>query len=253
MNNWKYYKPEIMGIFIATALLNVWYLASFAIENRIIPTTYDYITNAIIVISAAFFGSYSAFHLNNLKEQKRQDQIKVGIINSTLFRLMRQYNLLEMEKIDLEKFRENEKRFFLLPATVSAVDNDMKYEISNLEFLLTSSDKNLLFDLAIEQDRFNTSLLAINQRNDFLLKEVQPPIKKTSFVSFDQFTLETFNETVGKVISNVLINYTDSVYYHIYKNCDSIIKIKERLLKSSKELYPHEKFWNFEKKPEYLA
>lgn len=245
MNNWKYYKPEIIGVLVACASLNLWYLLSLAIEHRVIPSTFDYLINAVIIFSSVCLGSYSAFKLNDIKDIRKQYQLEVDVINSTIFRLMRQFNLLARERNDLDKVRNRSERAFLLPATISPFDDDIKYNISNLEFMLKGSDKELLFDLALEQDRFNAAIASIKLRAEYHFNRVQPILERENF-SISNPTLLDFENIIGFPLVSGLINQTNSVYDHVYNTCDSMIEVRDRLLQASKELFPNEQFFGFE-------
>lgn len=241
MRKLKDYEPEFIGVLFAILLLNVWYLSSFAIETRVIPKSYDYFIDAIIVVSAAFFGSYSAFRFNANKEAKLENQKKIDSLNSTLFRLMRQFNALAREKIELDKYKKHQERCFWLPASVSNIHEDMKFNISEIEFLLSCSDKQLLLDLAIEQERFHVAIQSINLRAEYHYSKVQPALEAVNFVS-ECPTYIQFARAVGPTIMAGLVNQTDQVYSHVYGSCESIEKVQERLIRAAKELFPNNNF-----------
>lgn len=240
----KSYMPEFMGVLLAILLLNVWYLSSFAIESRVIPKNYDYIINAVIVVSAAFFGSFSAFQLNANKQERIERKNKVDKINSTLFRLMRQFNAIARERVELEKFKNQRERCFKLPASLANIHDEVKYNISEIEFLLSGSDKQLLLDLAIEQERFHVTVQAINLRTDYHFSKIQPALEAINFSAASPTYIQ-FSKAVGPTLMFGLINHTDQVYFHVYKTCDSIEIIQERLLKVAKEMFPGNNFLEF--------
>lgn len=245
MKSLKSYMPEFMGVLLAILLLNVWYLSSFAIESRVIPKNYDYIINAVIVVSAAFFGSFSAFQLNANKQERIEKKNKIDKINSTLFRLMRQFNAIARERVELEQFKNHQERCFWLPASVTNIHDEVKYNISEIEFLLSGSDKQLLLDLAIEQERFHVTVQAINLRANYHFSKIQPALEAINFVA-TRPTYIQFSKAVGPTLMSGLINHTDQVYFHVYETCDSIGIIQERLLKAAKEIFPDSNFLRFE-------
>ena len=245
MIKWNDYKPEFLGVLIGILTLNVWYLSSLVIEHRVVPTTYDYFVNAIVVISAAFFGSFSAYHLNDRREQRKQQEIRINSLNSALFVTLRQFNAITQLKRDLSRWEQDSSRFINMPAVVTGDYSDLKLDINSIEFLLRERDPNLLFELSVEQERFEAAIMALNMRNTFHYKELQPALSKAGFNNTTA-TLEQVIEAVGPKIAVTALKSTDGVFSHVYETYDSLSKVHLKLFETAKEIFPNETFIRFE-------
>lgn len=230
---------------IAVLALNVWYLSSLTIEHRVIPTTYDYIINAIVVISAAFFGSYSAYFLSDKKEQTREYNKKINSLNSALFVTLRQFNALMVIKRELVKWENDPSRFINMPPRVNSSYSDLKIDLHGIDFLLRESNPNLLLELAVEQERFESAIMACSMRNDFHYKELQPALNAINF-NIQNPTIQQLETAVGPKIAGTALKSTENVFSHVYLTHDSLSKIHSQLYKTAKELFPNETFIIFE-------
>ncbi|MFT6349503.1 MAG: hypothetical protein ACJAYB_002529, partial [Psychromonas sp.] len=58
LNKYKEYLPEFLGVILALLLLNLWYLSSLAIENKMLPANLDYLYKGVTVLIGAFVGAF---------------------------------------------------------------------------------------------------------------------------------------------------------------------------------------------------
>jgi hypothetical protein len=237
--------PEILGVLFALILLNLWYVSSLAIEHRIIPSTYDYFLKAIVVLCAAFFGSFSAFYLNTRKEKNKEIKDNITALNAALFLTLRQINaLLNLKKVILP-LEKDPIRLLKLPALYATDYSDLKVELDRLEFLL-KEHPNLLLGLSIEQGRFESAIRVTNMRAEFHSNDLQKALNDCEF-SIEEPTLIQLVDAVGPRIIGRAKTLTDGMYQQILLNVDSMTQIHEELFEVAKKVFPSEPFVKFQK------
>lgn len=235
--------PEIMGIIVALLLLNLWYLSSLAIEHRVMPSTYDYIVNATVVLSAAFCGSFSAFYLNTRKERKIETSKKVDALNSALFITIQQINGLLLLKKAIEHYKNDPIRFLTIPSIYAPDYSALKVNLSRLEFML-KEHPNLLLDLSVEQGRFESAVRVTNMRADFHHKELQVALSNCKF-NIGQPSIEQLINAVGERIVGTGIRLTDEVFSHVLLSVDSAIEVHNKLHEVALAKFPGKSFIKF--------
>tara|TARA_R110001606_G_scaffold282542_1_gene431146 strand:- start:216 stop:980 length:765 start_codon:yes stop_codon:yes gene_type:complete len=237
--------PEILGVLFALLLLNLWYLSSLAIEHRIVPSTYDYFLKAIVVLCAAFFGSFSAFYLNTRKEKNKETKDNIAALNAALFVTLRQINgLLNLKKaiLPLEK---DPIRLLKLQAMYTSDYSDLKIDLDRLEFLL-KEHPNLLFGLSLEQGRFESAVRITNMRTEFHHNDLQKELNDCKF-SIEDPTLEQLVNAVGPRIVGTAMTLTNGMYEQVLQSVDSVTEIHEELFEIAKTEFPGEPFVKYQK------
>lgn len=236
--------PYLIGSIFGLLMLNLWYLSALAIENRIVPTTYDYFLRAIIVLAAAFFGSCSAFYLNHRKDRKKVVEGQVDALNSALFVTLQQINALLLVKRSLSEFEGDPLRFYNMPPVYTSDYSNLKTDIKRLEFMLRD-DANLLFQLAIEQNRFENAVRITNMRADFHLNDLQMAISDAKF-NVENPTLKELYDVLGPRVLGTIKRSTDNMYEQVSESVDSITEIHEKLHVVAKEMFPEFPIVKFE-------
>jgi hypothetical protein len=236
--------PLILGVLFALILLNLWYVSSLAIEHRVVPSTYDYFLKAIVVLFTAFFGSFSAFHLNTRKEKHNEIQNNISALNAALFVTLRQINSLLTLKKSILPLESDPIRFLKLPAMYASDHSDLKIDFDRMEFLL-KDHPNLLLGLSIEQGRFESAIRTINMRAEFHQEDLQKALSDSRF-SIENPTLEQLVSAVGPRIVGVAKNLTDGTYKQIKLSVDSITEIHDELFRIAKEVFPNEPFIKYQ-------
>lgn len=237
----RHYQPEIFGIIVALALLNIWYLSSVTIEESVVPKSYDYLIRALTVAVGGFIGAFSAFWLKSYEEQKKDKEQQKNALNSALFVLIRQINAIQCIKRDLEKFKTPFDRALSLPAMKPPDYSSVKQDIGSLNFLIDGDNAQILMDLAVEQERFEQTINSINIRNEFYVNEVQPAL---SFHALNgkPLPLAEFEEKLGERLSQGAINGSAVLYEHVYATDVSLHEKYTELRELAKKLFPGQNF-----------
>ncbi len=120
----------------------------------------------------------------------------------------------------------------------------MRQRITDLEFLLSIKDPNLLFRLAIEDERFHQAILAIEMRNSFYVDEFQPKMSKAK-LNGKRISAAHAEQVLGERILGGLLNGTQIAYQHLSASEVSLPEMLEALTVAAKQEFPEEKFITF--------
>ena len=246
MKNIRNYQAEIIGIILGLATLNIWYLSSIAIEESVVPKSYDYIIRGLTVAVGGFIGAFSAFWLKSYEERKKSSEKQKQALNSALFVLIRQMNAIHCIKRDLDKFKEPFDQGLSLPAMQPPDYSSVKQDIDSLRFLIGSGNANILMELTIEQERFEQAINSINIRNEFYVNEVQPALSYHS-LNGKPLPLSKFEEKLGERLFQGAMSGAEVMYEHVYASEISLDAKFKLLREIAKNLFPDEKFFDWVK------
>ena len=235
------YQPELFGVIVALAALNIWYLSSVAIDESVVPKSYDYFIRGLTVAVGGFIGAFSAFWLKSYEEGKKDKEKQKRALNLALFVLIRQSNAIQCIKRDLEKYKTPFERGLSLPAMKPPDYSSLKQDIDSLQFLIDEDNAQILMELTVEQERFEQAISSINIRNEFYVKEVQPAL---SFHALNgrPLPLAEFEEKLGERLFQGAINGAAALYEHVYASEISLHKKYTELREIAKKIFPGEKF-----------
>jgi len=237
---------------ILTGIIGIWVgIWLGAVQSGISFSTFSFSLNeylpAIVTLLAAFLGAWFAFKLNSDKEQKIEHNINLINGNSALFIMIMMYNNLKnyQEKV-LDPERSNSINYISLKAINLPSDNSLQINIEILKFLL---DKNpqLLFELKIEENRYNSAVGAINIRTTSHSEEMQPKLEENGFEEEKAYTATQMHEFLGNRLTGVMISNTKEVFKHVDSTVDSLSNIIDKLREEMLKTFPNETIINFEK------
>ena len=118
---------------------------------------------------------------------------------------------------------------------------------SDLVFLLEKSPQ-LLFELSIEQERFDQILEAVRIRNGFYVDEVQPAIERTGMLGRFVGLIEA-ERLLGQRVFGAAISQAKTVFVHLNSSKESIPPAVNKLRATAKEHFPETKFVSFTEPP----
>lgn len=239
-DKFKDYLPEFLGVMLCVFSLNLWYFSSLAIHNEAAPVFYDFIINGLIILIGAFFGSYSAFKLNDKKSIQENYLAEKAAINKGLFITCLMMNAIKSVCKSYGPYESSPSRPFNLPAIKPSNYDHLRFDFESLCFLLEDSPQ-LLMDLDVEQKRFEMVFSAILLRNNFYVNEVQPVLSDSGLSNGD-VTKEALKKTLGDRLFYGLENYTNEIYFHLKLTDKSLNEMYEEIIAEAKKRFPNEKF-----------
>lgn len=199
----------------------------------------------LVSIFGTFFGATFAFRLNEEKETRKVRESRRETLNRALFILIRQANAIHQMTTEFEKYPSPFEKAFNLPALKPPPYDDLKHNLSDLEFLLESSTPGLLMEIAIEQERFHQALDSMNIRNTFYVGEVQPALEKLA-INGKQVTFSETASLLGERLFGGAMNGAEGAWQHISSCNITIPAVHKALLQQAKALYPGHKFITYE-------
>lgn len=241
MKRIKSYTPEIMGILIASAALNLWYLSSLAIENAVLPKSFDYLVNATISSVGAFLGAYFAFKLKKSEDDKATLNKNKSSLDMSLLIMARQINALCNFKRDLDPFTTPFERAFNLPALKPPAYSDLIQDIASLNHLIEHEEIQIILNISIEQERFEQAIDSINIRNNFYVNEIQIAISEKG-LNGKAMTLDEYKNELGERLFAGAMNGSNTMYQHVNETISSLKSTFKDLRTIAKKIHPEQKF-----------
>lgn len=200
----------------------------------------------VLSIFGTFFGATFAFRITEEKELRKLLNSRREALNRASFILIRQANAIHQLYRDFERFPSPFEKAFNLPALKPPSYQDLEHTLSDLDFLLDSSNPSLLMEVAIEQERFHQALESLRARNEFYVEEVQPAIAKLA-LNGKLVSVEQAAGVLGERLFGGAMNGAEIAWQHISATNTSIPVVHKALLKQAKELFPKQKFITYER------
>jgi len=229
-------------IILAAAVLIIGILFCIGILDR------KDIGNAMLALFGTFLGATLAFRLEEEKERRKNADDQRKALNSALLILLRQYNALAQIEKDFANFPKDMPAAFSMPASKPPNYGELVHNVPDLEFLLDSSDPNILLELTVEQERFHQAIEAVNVRNEFYVNEVQKALSENK-MNRKSFTPEEAESLLGDRIFGGAVNGAKNAREHVVLTCKSLTVMAEKLRRMAKELFPDRKFLMYEIQP----
>ena len=205
------------------------------------------IATSIFALIGTFFGALFAFRLQESKEKAKEVKARKTALNRALLVLGMHHNEIQNYIKELSPYVSEVDRAFNLPASQPVENLDLRQKFDELDFLLESSNPNILVELIIEQQRFDQVMQAIKLRNNFYVNEVQP-VFAAQGLNHRLVAREELREKLGERLFEGAITQVKMVYDHVGSSNDSLQEVFGKLRTVAKELFPSEGFVQFSPK-----
>lgn len=236
----KNYLPEFLGVILAGSILNLWYLSSIAVENEVLPISYDYVFKGLTVLTGAFIGAFSAFKLNAKRETNQIYNDQKIAINKAIFIGIRQINAVKSMLNLYSPYKNELDRAFNLPAVKPPSYDDLKFDFEGLSFLLEGHPQ-LLMKLSIEQERFEQAFIAIEVRNNLYVNEVQPLLSNLER-NGKKIDITVLENALGERLFKGSINGAAMAYALMESSDLTLVEMHDEISKIARVVFPGEKF-----------
>lgn len=231
--NWTY---PFVFVVAALAIALAVYIDALSLKELVTP---------ILSLYGTFLGATFAFRLNEAKEMRKLSNSRREALNHALFVLIRQANAIHQLTRSFEKYPSLFEKTFNFPALKPPPYQDLVHNISDLDFLLESTNPNLLMKLAIEQERFHQAIESLNLRNQFYLEEVQPALAKLS-LNGKSVSAEQTAELLGEMLFGRTMNEAEIAWQNISASNTSIPVAHKELLVQAKAMFPGSEFITYD-------
>ena len=212
----------------------------------------SWITTAVSAVStliAAFSGAWYAFRLNskNTKDKLIQEQVAAG--NRAIFMLLRQFNELSaIQNKLINPHRDDPQRYVSMSPALAFEFNHLRVDVNSISFLLESDDRQVLLDIIVEEERFQTAIRAINERSEFLYQTIHPLFSKAGLTNGGVYSDAYFKEILGENHFVHLQKSTEQSIQIIDETILSLMDVGQKLRKTLIKLYPKRTIIGFSKK-----
>lgn len=231
--------PIVYGVIIGALVLNLWYLAGIAVEQKVLPKEYSVFLNIILVLLGAFL----AFAFRRVEVSRDAKRKEVAALNRSLVIMYRQRETLKglTNTFDQTKNSTSENRAFNTTAFQLPNYKFMSQDFESLDFLIEKEKANAYIDISISQESFDQAISAIEDRSHCLENEVFPMLASKKAPGSEAYTHELI-EILGSALYIKTISLTDEMYRVLYKNKEKIESEIEKLFMTAKDLYPNKSF-----------
>ena len=100
--------------------------------------------------------------------------------------------------------------------------------------------------LHIEDQRYKAAIRLLNSRSQLHLNQIQPRLESAQITEKQYYSEKYWEEAIGNRLYLTLKRLTEDLVNIVDDTVQSNIEIKDRLIEAFKELFPDEKFFNFE-------
>lgn len=199
------------------------------------------VSTGLLALLGTLLGATLAFRLNEDKEEKKENATRRSALNRALFILGRQKNAVALIAREMEPFKTVFDRAFNFPAAKVPPYGDLVHRFEELEFLLNTTDVNVVLRLTVEQERFHQMLESLRTRNEFYVRDVQAEIAKHN-LNGKEISGASVAELFGERIFGTAMNSSEILFHHVESSLKSIPEIHEELRVVAKRLYPKARF-----------
>jgi len=231
--------PYIWGAFVGLLTLNLWYFSALAIDKSVVPVRFEIVVALVGAVVGPFVGAYAAFRLQAREKLSERQKERKAALNAGLFTLLMQLNAVRNIKKDIEPYRTEIARAFLLPAFKHPDYSGLKQDTQSLSFLAELDYVDLLQEVHLEQIKFEQTLVSIERRNAFYETNIAP------YPSTGRAALEISHNILtikGPEVCDEAIRAAKEIYLHLEESDKSLEKAFANLRKTAKELFRDEKF-----------
>lgn len=209
-------------------------------------TDKNIIITSLATLSAAFFGAWLSYKLQDNRRKREELNLKVQKANDLLFALYQKLNSLKLFQINsVEPWRGKPEALIGMQPILDFKLPKTEIIPENINFLLGTKHEQLLFDAHIEDERFKVAQDIINFRSDLHFNHVQPAMHAAGIVEGAPYTSAQYEAAIGDMLYRQLQKSTNDVIDNVDRTVESSNKLGKRIFKALKETYPNEKFVQF--------
>ncbi len=195
---------------------------------------------------ASFLGAYFAFKFNTRLADKKEIKEQLEELRKAIFCISIKSNKLRsIYKQVLAPHKEKSTRWCSVPSYHQISNNQMNIDFSNLGFLQSKYGRELI-ELHVCEESFIVAVSALNERSKFHLEKLQPAQEKALSKSEENINCNNLHEHIDMAIFELMKTNTNSCYTIFESAIDKYEKIQIKLSEISKEIYPKEKFLNYQ-------
>lgn len=209
-------------------------------------TDKNILITSIATLSAAFFGAWLSFKLQENRRKREEQNMRTQQSNELLFALYQKLNALKLFQIDsVEPWRGKPEALLGMQPLLDYKLPETKIRPESISFLLGTKYEQLLFEIHIEDERFKVAENIIKFRSNLHFNHIQPAMHASGIIDGAEYTSSQYKNAIGEMLYKQLEKATNDVIYNVDKTVASSDKLGKKILKALKETYPNEKFVHY--------
>lgn len=187
----------------------------------------------LITLFAAFLGAYSAFLLQNKKQEEELISRRVNSGNKAIFQIIRSFNSFgSYKKQFITPYISLADKFIAIPPSIN-FNSNTEFDFDSLAYLFEYEKPGILADLSIFESFIESTTEAINQRSYTHINVVQPMLEQAGFTEGQAITEAQLNSILGERLIVTMQQNTNQ----IIEGIDSILSSAENLISELHEIH----------------
>jgi hypothetical protein len=208
-------------------------------DDAILSQLADTVVSGLVTLVAAFVGAWYAFRLSDRDRARQTEREQVAAVNRAQFVLIQQFNGLKMIQSQIiEPVRQHPGRSVAMRPVLPVVGPPVRLDCDSLSFLLETDDRELLFNLLIEQQRFDAALQIMNERSRLHLEVLQPRLATAGIREGEDYSREAVVDAVGNELVVRLERATADAIEHVDKTIESCPVLIAEFYRAMKLRFP---------------
>jgi hypothetical protein len=197
----------------------------------------------ISTVISTFVGAYVAFLLERRTRVAEETSARSTAGNLALLTLSQMLSQLRRFQEDfISSVPDRSGRWLKMRVTFPRSGSGLGFDVSRLEFLLESEDKNLLPELLLEEQRFQLVFEMINTRSHLMLEKVHPSLSAGGIHHGQEVDERAARSILGPALSAEADELTEQVVAHVNESVQSQRAMVDKLHRALVTLVPGQKF-----------
>jgi hypothetical protein len=211
------------------------------IETEQVPISE--IVTGLVTILAVYFGASYAFKLQNDKAEKEKIKKEIEASNRTIYTVYDIWNTQKhYQKEIILPYEGKDDAWLNMSPTVKGMHESITFDVSNLDFLLSSGKPDIYQKLLLEEKRYRIILSLIEERSKLVFEELNPKMESFGCAPGVPIDMVKLEKHLGFDLVNKLKKLTEAIISHADENTASLEELHTNLHDYLTEIYPNEKF-----------
>lgn len=201
----------------------------------------------VATIAAAYVGASYAFELERTERLRQQERADINAANSVLLGLLLRYNrLASYRRQFIEPFKDDPRRWIRMRPSPALATDLGRLPVTELLFLLDLGHAELLGRLEVAQDRYDSTIGAINLRSQLVVGQVQPKLAALGVREGVGYDAASFEQALGDELVFPLKRLTDDIVNALPQDEATLLALGKELHASIKVSSPSARVLRFE-------
>lgn len=202
------------------------------------------LASGLFALLGTFTGALLAFRFEEEKEKSKEKFARKAALNRAIVVLGYQHNEVRTYRELVAPYANDVELAFNFPASQPPERIDVVQKFDELTFLLNLNEPQIVFELIIEQVRFDQVLQSIRNRNAFFVEKVQPVFAARGFNNRLVNSGE-LQHGLGEYLYGGALMGARNIREHLDGSNESLPIMIDKVRKVAKGLFPGDKFVSF--------